>query len=406
MSYKPDILKGVRIIELGMYASVPAGARVLADWGAEVIKVESLTGDPMRYFGEGCSCPITDDENPIYQFLNGNKKDVAINLKTPEGQEIMYKLLSTADAFITNTRVKALKKMGLDWETLHAKFPKLVWAHMSGYGLEGPDAELPGFDIVSYWARSGCSVDIAAKGGDPLTNTAGLGDNVCGVVLAAGLLAGILKARETGEGTKVSASLYGTAIYAAGLMVTSCQDKYGDIYPKDHFTPQHALNHVYKCKDGEWVAVCLPNYKGYYKDFCEALGFERFIDDPRYNTADECNKPENRIPFIKLIDAVFASKTSEEMIKILHDHDLACGLLNHFSDVSKDEQAFANHYVDDFVFRNGEKCVLPGTPLVFNENERIEQDFAPGIGEHNELYLKELGYTDEQISSLKEKKVI
>ena len=145
---KPDLLKGVRVVDLTTYAAAPGAGRMMADWGADVIKVEGFSGDPMRQFGDQMGVPATTDENPIWELENGNKRGVAFNLKTEKGLESMMKLLATADIFITNVRMKSLEKMGLDYESLAPKFPKLVWGHISGYGVYGKEAPRPGDDVV------------------------------------------------------------------------------------------------------------------------------------------------------------------------------------------------------------------------------------------------------------------
>lgn len=402
MAYNPEVLSGIKIVELGAYAAVPAATRMFADWGADVIKVESHSGDPMRSFGAGCSCPIADDENPIWQVLNGNKRSITLNLKTAEGKKVLFKLLEQADAFVTNTRIESLKKMGLDYDSLKERFPKLVWGHMSGYGLYGPDHAQPGFDVVSYWARGGASVDVAPAGGYPLSNTAGLGDNTCALALASGVLAGILKAKMTGKGEMVCASLFGTSIWTGSLMITSTQDKYGDKYPKTHYEPQHPLNHSYRCKDGEWIAICILDYRRYFARLCEIVGHPEYAENPRFNTIPECRKPENMPFFIDLLDQAFLQKNREEWCRLFEENDIAHGRLLHFNEVSKDEQAWANHYLHDFEFPNGERAAIPATPVQFQRNEEFVDRLAPALGGNSLEILNQLGYSAAEIDHLKE----
>ena len=161
------VLKGIKVVELANYAAAPAAARILADWGADVIKIEGPAPDPIRGYSVSMGMPNTREESPIYQFENANKRGIALNLKSPEGMEALHKLLETADVFISNTRLQSLKKLGLDYETLHAKFPKLVWAHVNGFGTEGPEANKPGFDITAFWSRSGALLDVTQPGYAP-----------------------------------------------------------------------------------------------------------------------------------------------------------------------------------------------------------------------------------------------
>lgn len=142
---KPDLLKGIRIVDFTTYVAAPGAGRIMADWGADVIKVEGLTGDPMRSFGLQMGIPANDDVNPIWELENGNKRGITLDLKNPKGMEVMMKLLESADGITTNVRLGSLKKMGLDYETLAKKFPKLVWGHVSGYGIYGEEAPRPGY---------------------------------------------------------------------------------------------------------------------------------------------------------------------------------------------------------------------------------------------------------------------
>ncbi len=152
---KGDLLNGIKIVDFTTYAAAPCSARILADWGADVIKVEGASGDPMRGFGVNMAqTPYTDDENPVWEYENGNKRGIVLDLKNPKGMEAMHKLLSEADAFVSNVRLGSLEKLGLTYEALHEKYPKLVVGHISGYGLFGKDAPRPGYDVVSSGQRA------------------------------------------------------------------------------------------------------------------------------------------------------------------------------------------------------------------------------------------------------------
>lgn len=398
--YKPDVLKNVKIVELATFVAAPAATRMLADWGASVIKVEAPEGDPMRTFGHQCHTPVGDDENPVWQVEGGNKRSITLNLKNPTGKDILLKLLEQADVFVTNTRLRSLQKLGLDYDSLKDRFPRLVWAHMSGYGYEGPDADLPGFDVVSFQARGGCGADLAPAGGAPMSTSSGFGDTITSIALAAGILGGLFKQRCTGRGEKVHVSLYGTAIWTSALMVASCQEKYGDNYPKSHFEPNHPLNHSYKCKDGEWLTLCILNYPRYYDPLMDILGMPELKGDTRFNTIEECNKLENRMFIISALDKAFAQKDREEWCRLLEEADIAYGRVLHYKDVSKDVQAWANNYLYDYEFPNGQHAVLPATPIQFHTTESMELRRAPKLGEHNYEVLRELNLSDAEIESV------
>lgn len=210
MSSNPyELLKGVRILELTTYVAAPSGGRLLADWGAEIIKVEATPrGDVTRFV-----VPLPGMKPVAYQLHNANKKSICVNLKTKEGQEIMHKLLATANVLFTNTRTSALKKLGMDYETLHEQYPSLIHAQVTGYGEAGPMANDPGFDNVCYWALGGAMYCSMEKGTAPIIPPSSFGDNNMACTVAGAICAALYKQKCTGEGSKIVTSLYSQALY-------------------------------------------------------------------------------------------------------------------------------------------------------------------------------------------------
>lgn len=392
------ILDGVKIVELSTFAAAPGAVRILADWGAEVIKVESPSGDPIRGYSKSVGMPNTKEESPIFQFENANKRGVALNLKTSEGIEVMNKLIESADVFVTNVRLKSLKKLGLDYETLSAKYPRLVWAHVNALGVEGAEAGKPGFDVSSFWARSGALQDVTQPDSAPNTAVAGAGDHTVSLGLAAGILGALIKQNRTGKGERVSISLLGAATWAYAIPVLSTQ--YGDTYPKSRFKPDHPLNAAYRCKDGEWFMSVVIEYERYFEKVCKILGLEKLIDDPRYNTLAEVKKGEHRSEMVKMMDEAFATHDREYWMDQFAANDIPSEAVRHFADVHKDPQGWANGNLTKFKFENGKEAVFPCSPVQFSVNVAPPCNRAPHIGEHNEEILKSIGYTDEQIEEM------
>jgi len=212
-------LEGIKVVELSTYAAAPAAGRFLADMGADVIKIEGLSGEPFRTsFGLSVNTPVDEDENPCFQLENANKRSITINLKDPDGKQMLFDLLKDADIFFTNTRINSLKKLGIDYDSIKEQFPSLVYGHVSGYGFKGPDAALPGFDITAFWARGGGIADLAFKGHGPLSTPAAVGDHASTLALVSGLLAGLYRAKTTGEGDYVLVSLFGVSVFINGLI--------------------------------------------------------------------------------------------------------------------------------------------------------------------------------------------
>lgn len=396
---KFDLLKGVRVIDFTTHVAAPCCTRIMADWGADVIKVEGRGGEGYRVFGASLGVPVKDDKNPIFEAENADKRGIALDLKTPAGIEVMLKLIATADVFVTNIRMDALKRLGLDYESLSAKFPRLVWGHVSGYGLYGKEASRPGFDVVAYWARGGMLRDIPVSGSPPITAPIGVGDHTTGLALLSGICAALLKARQTGIGNKVCVSLYNTAIFANGVMIISSQ--YGDSYPKSRYEPATPLINSYQTKDGVWLALCILSYEKMFPRLCKILCIEELSEDCRYNSAISVKEENRTEELCKVLEAAFLKFDSRYLFEKLEEADITFERCRHFEEVSRDLQAHENHYFDTVYYSDGTSVQIPATPVQFSCGEELSGFATPAVGEHNLEILTELGYSDEQIAKMK-----
>ena len=397
---KPDILKGIRVVDFTTYVAAPAATRIMADWGADVIKVEAPGGDLYRGYGAQMDSPIDEDKNPIYLLKNCNKKGLGLNLKNPEGMEAMHKLIASAEIFVTNVRMNSLKNLGLDYETLHAKYPKLVYGFCGGYGLYGEESGRPGFDIVTFWARGGMMADLPPIGHPPISIPSGVGDNATGLALLCGCMAALIKARATGMGEMVVASLYNTAIYVSDLMITSTQ--FNDKFPKSRYAVGHPLSNTYQTKDGEWFAFAMLQYEKMFPKLCKVLGLDQYAEDERYCTLKTV-KTENHVEeFCKILEEAMAKYDSAYITKEFSANDLTFERCHHFSELSSDKQALENHYLKEYTFKDGSTVQLPADPVQFMSNEIVDIDPAPAVGEHNDEILAGLGYSAAQIAAMME----
>lgn len=402
MDYKP--LLGIKVVDLTLFAAGPTAGRFLADWGAEVVKVESLKGDPMRDFGVTMNCPSVPEENPCWEIGNANKKSIALNLKTDKGQEIMNDLLNWADAFITSNRTNALKRLKLDYETVSKKYPHLVWGQINGWGDLGPLASDPGFDSVAFWARGGCMIDGTERGTAPMVTPIGFGDNTTGCTLAAGVCAALVKKMRTGKGSKVQVSLFSQAIWCGAYMIESTQ--YGrDVYPKSRMEDVSPLVSSYCGSDGEWFFITVLEYERYWKVLCsQVINHPELIEDPRFVTAVDAQK--HRPEQIAILDEIFRSKPCDYWLDLLEKADIAHSRIQHFYDIHKDPQALENNYVYEIEHRNGHTSVVVGSPVLFGEPHKPEHRLAPLLGEHTVEVLKTLGYDDNKIRGLLEENIV
>lgn len=397
-------LNGIRVVDFTTMVAGPGCARILADWGADVIKVEPTSGEPWRYFGGVMGVPTSEEENPMWEVGNANKRGIALDLKSQEGINILHKLLESADVFLTTTREGALKKLNLDYEFISEKYPKLLFAHISGFGDKGPDAKKPGFDTTAFWSRSGFAVDLVEPGASPITMPVGFGDQAVGATLAGGICAALLGRNRTGRGDKISISLYGSSIWFASSMVVGTQERYGYQYPKSREKPFSPMALPYRCKDGEWILLTVMQQERDWAPLCKAIEREDLANDERFQTRVGAIK--NAKVLVPILDEAFAKKTSDEMVERLTEADVSHCKMAHFKDVSKDEQAWVNDYLHEVSFANGEKATLTCTPIQFNEMGVPSYEHAPLLGEHTKEVLEELGYSSDAIDEMNKKKVI
>lgn len=400
MANKP--LKGVKVVDLTYFIAGPGTAKILADWGADVIKVEPSFGDPGRKTGATMTMPVTDEINPLYNTYNANKRGLSLNLKTQEGLDILYKLLSTANVFISSYRTGALKRLGLDYDSLKEKFPHLIWAQINGFGDYGPAKDNAGFDTVAFWARSGAMLDLAEKDTSPLNPIIGFGDATTAGSLAGGIAAALYEQLKTGKGQKVMISLFGQAIWSASAAIASVQ--FSDKYQKTRKNAISPVINSYRCKDDKWIFLSILEHERYYATLCKVFGREDLIENEKFATtlAAKENAPE----LIQILDKEFLKFTQDEIVEMFTKVDIAHERIQHIEETVKDPQAIANNYVHEFTYRNGEKTYLASTPIKFGDIDVDIKCVAPKIGEHGVEIMKDLGYSDEEIEKLLQDKIL
>lgn len=395
-------LAGVKVVELSTFVAAPVCARLLADLGAEVIKVERPTGDDWRRTGVGYNASrFNDQENPVFDIYNSGKKHVAINLKDSEGMEAFHKLLSQADVFITNIRIAALARLGLTYEDLKEKYPSLVYAMVIGYGEKGPDAGKPAFDTVAFWSRSGFMRDqaIAGENYTPVVPPFGVGDTITGMFLMGEICAALYSRKETGKGDLVKTSLYHNGIFTMGTMQLICQEPYGYQYPFTRW--QHgAPGGFFRCADDEWVFVAATYSTEIIPKMCKAIGRPELMDDPKFSTPSA--RWKNREEYYQIFHDAMLTKTSDEWLRIADELDMALNKMVHYRDVPKDEQAWANGYLEYMDYPTGHTDVMPTSPIEMASIGQIKTKIAPEIGHDTDSILQTLGYSPEKIAAMKE----
>ena len=391
-------LEGIKVVELSTMLAGPMTSRLLAEWGADVIKVETIKGDPWREQAGTSLSPRTAAANPNFDMQNINKRFLSLNLRSAKGMEAMRKLLSGADVFVTNNRLQALQAMGLDYPQLKKDYPRLIFAHVLGYGSEGPEKNRPGYDYTAFCARTGFLVDFAPAGGPPLNTVAGVGDHSVAVALAGGIAAALLKRERTGEGDRVDVSLLqmGTFIFTCGLL----NGFNGRQYPRSRYDCAHAGSNTYRGSDGEWMYLAVVDYQKKFETFCKVIGHPELLEDPRFNTQEAYYK--NKGPLTEILEKVFETKPIPYWDELFDKNDLPHEVCRHFKDVPYDPQVQANHYAYFHEYPDGTKTVFTNGPVHFGS---VEPSGIPcrepgSIGRDSGEILKELGYTEEEVNGM------
>ncbi|MBQ3392906.1 MAG: CoA transferase [Lachnospiraceae bacterium] len=386
-----NILEGVKVLDMCVAAAGPSCSRMLVDFGAEDIMVEPLEGQSTRY-----TAPHSFD------FKCGGKKGIPCNLKTPEGKELLTKLVKWADVMVCNYREKAMVKLGFSYEELHKINPRLIYAHLYGFGNKGPKKDDPGFDATAWWGRSGLLVDIAQP--DSIINIPyATGDFSAGHSLALGICAALYRREKTGEGMKVSTSLMASGIFLNYDAIVETQ--YGYKLPTSRKRAIRAMLNSYQCGDGEWISInATHHWETSWPCICRTIHREDLID--KYPEHDD-TKGEFAPAVIAILDEEFKKYDSDYIVESL----LSCGTIavekaQHSIDVTKDEQAIENEYVYEWTDREGKKIMHPATPIRFNDGGHQELKYAPMLGEHTIEVMHMLGYTDDQIKDYEDRGIV
>ena len=397
--FKP--LEGVKVIDLTYFVAGPGGARILADWGADVIKVEPSFGDPGRGTGATMSCPTQPDCNPFYTAYNANKRGMSLNLKSEDGQAILDKLLETADVFVSSYRTGALKRLGLDYEAMSKKHPHIIWAQINGFGDFGPAKDNAGFDTVAFWARSGAMIDLTEKDTSPINPLIGFGDATTSCSLAGGICAALYQKTKTGKGCKVMISLLAQAIWSESAGMVSTQ--YGDEYPKSRLNPGSPVMDTFQSSDGIWFYMSILEPGRYNTALLKELNREDLLGDERYCTA--VGSKANSALVVDTLSKEFAKHTMEEIEGMFARADIAYNRVQHIKEVLEDPQALENMYIVPMENNDGTETKQPTSHnrICLTEPKSVEDIAptmdrqAPRVGQHTVEILKEYGYTDEQI---------
>lgn len=400
-------LKGIRVIDWTIWQQGPVATTMLADLGAEVIKLEERErGDPGRgIFAVAGQSTDRSGRNFYFEANNRHKKSIALDLKRHEAREIVYRLAAKSDVFVQNFRKGVGKRLGLDYESLRAHNPRLIYANASGYGPEGPDSGEPSFDYLGQ-ARSGIMNAIGAPGSEPSYIFGGIADQMGAIMLAYGVLGALLSRERYGVGQTVDASHLGSMIALQGLNVSARTFMGMELARNSRAEAFNPLWNHYRCADGKWLCLGMLQSDRYWKDFCRVMGLERLADDPRFATL--IDRGANAETLIEILDGVFATKSRDEWLRKLREEgDFIATVVNTIDDLPDDPQVVANEYVVDYEHPKIGPTKIVGVPLKFSATPGNPYGRAPELGEHTEeILVGLLGYGWDEVHQLREQQVI
>ncbi len=390
------LLQGLKVVDFSAYIAGPGAAGILADWGAEVVKVERPGGDNMRHVFADLKADI--GANPIFDLDNRGKRGIVLDITKPAGRDALARLAETADVFLTNTRPVSLKKYGLDDATLRAANPRLIYCVITGYGLEGPDAHLPGFDVTAFWGRAGVAAMTAPKGVEPFMLRTGFGDHTTSLATVSAIMAALYAREKTGEGRMVQTSLLGSGVYVMGsdLAVQLKLGRLASMRTRDN--PVNAISNFYHSADGHWFVHNPRGNSGGWEMFCAAAGKPELATDPRF--ADGKNRRANARELCAELEAGFAALPFEEIARRLDAADLVWAPLQTPAEVAADPQVAAAGALLEVDDGRGGTYRAPAPPAVFPGEEMGVRPPAPGLGEHTRQVLAQAGYGEAEIEAM------
>ena len=380
-------MEGIKVVELGVWVAGPAAGGILADWGADVIKIEPPAGDPGRMFGR----MLGVDElgvNPPFEMDNRSKRSIVLDLTVAEDRDIAFELLSDADVFVTNVRPGALQRLGLDFGSVSARNPAMVYGLITGYGETGPDAERPAYDIAAFWSRAGLAHLLTRPGDTPPFQRGGMGDHSAGMTLAAAICAALVARARTGTGQLVTTSLYRQGAYTVSFDMNTYLLTGLPIAVGQRETMGNPCMNNYATGDGQRFWIVGLEADRHWPPLCRAVGHPEWVEDPRF--IDARGRAVNGVELIAELDRIFATRSLDEWAEIFEgEPDFFWSPVNSIEDVVADEQFHAAGGIVEVPA--GEFTIsMVATPADFHGTPWAPRSAAPELGQHTDEVLAEL----------------
>jgi crotonobetainyl-CoA:carnitine CoA-transferase CaiB-like acyl-CoA transferase len=391
-----NIFSGLKVVDFASFIAGPGAAVMLSDFGADVIKVEPPSGDPWRHGHKIPPQPASDDPYQ-WHLANRNKRSITLDLKSASAQQVVEQLVRWADVFIVNTPHPARKKLKLEYADVAQWNPKLIYADLTGFGEQGPDSALPGFDLTAYWARSGLLSMTRDAGAPPTWPVAGSGDNATAVGIYSAIVTALYRRERTGKGTYVTTSLLATGVWSASVSIQAALSgaKFYGLHDRKH--PANAALNVYRASDGTWfVLVVAPDRLA---AVAKAIGRPDLLTDPRFS--DPAKLTTNMPQLTAILDEMFSAQPMEHWNEVLSGVHVTFGAVLGPEEVINDPQLAANDIVVPLEGAGGKLTSTISSPIQLHGVAKVPARRAPNLGEHTEQILRDLGFDADGIEDLR-----
>jgi formyl-CoA transferase len=390
-----NIFSGLKVVDFASFIAGPSAAVILSDFGADVVKVEPPAGETWRIGHKIPPQPHSKEPYPFH-LANRNKRSLVLDLKSPKAQQVLERLVKWADVFIVNTPHPARKRLKLEYDDVVQWNPRLIYADLTGFGEKGPDAALPGFDITSYWARSGLLSMTRDAGAPPTWPVAGSGDNATAVGLYSAIVTALYRRERTGKGSYVTTSLLASGVWSASVFIQAalCEANFYGLHDRSH--PANAALNVYRSSDGTWFVLIVTPDK--IPAVLKAMGREDILADPRFS--DPATLAQNRPQLTAMLDRIFGSQPMSHWYEVFNGVHVTFGAVRDPQEVVNDPQLRPNDIVVPLEGAGDKLTSTISSPIQVRGVKKVPAKGAPALGEHNEAILEELGFGTTEIDDL------
>ncbi|MFD7438349.1 CaiB/BaiF CoA transferase family protein [Streptomyces sp. NPDC059861] len=396
-----SVFTGLKVLDASTFIAGPAAATMLADFGADVIKIEPPgIGDPQRRLSSVPPSPRAE-ANYGWHLTNRNKRGIVLDLKSPAATEVLQRLVEWADVVITNFPHGTREKLHLGYDVVSGWNPRVIYADLTGFGDAGPDARQPGFDLTAFWSRSGLLAATRDAGAPPTVPVWGSGDYTSAIAVYAAIVTALYRRERTGQGTSVGTSLLATGVWATGTLVAGALADGTPFELHDRSTPVNALTNPYQTADGRWImlATSLLHWRG----LARAIERPELIGDPRFTDIESFTK--NAAALSELLAAEFGSRPFAHWKEALGRERITYSLIQTPEEAAQDPQLRANDIVVPLEGVRGLEYTI-NSPVTLRGVPKVPAKRAPDLGEHNDQVLAELGFGPAEIAQLRARRAI